>query len=163
MMCDCEQAQQSVHSPGLVEDCENIIYCLIDPDLIDRDTAELKNKAFSKTELRKTALSVVRKPYSSGDEVQSKVIDPQIARSPNRHFCGVFICQVAQIRAIDGNTEQDICVADAGLEEFISHAHLGFCDEVARRSKSVQEAVRSNLVATFQRDGIQNLRETFEN
>lgn len=162
MVCECEQALQSKHSPGLVQDDEEIVYCLIDPDLYDRDTSTLKNKAFSKTALRKTDLSVIRKHHSSSDEVQEKVINPQVARKPHRRFCGVLVCQSANIRAINNSTKQDFCVADAGLEGFASHAHLGFCNALASMSKSAQEAARSNLVAAFQTRGIQGLEVIFE-
>ena len=161
MVCDCERVLQSEHSPGLVRDDEKIVYCLIDPDLISRDTLTLKNKAFSKSELRRTELSVVRKSYSSVGEVRAKVIALQVARNPHRRFCGVLFCRSANIRAVSGITTQDICVADAGLEGFASHAHLGFCEQVAGKSKSVQEAVRSNLVAAFQEGGVQDLEALF--
>lgn len=161
MVCDCEQVVQSQFSPGLVGNDEDIVYCLIDPDLYDRAAGTLKNKAFSKTDLRKTTLSVVRRRYSSDGEVEAKVIEPQVARNPQRQFCGVLVCQSVEIRSINEICEQDICVADAGLEGFESHAHLGFSNEITAKSRSFQEAARSNLVAAFQNRGIIGLETAF--
>ena len=147
--CECEEHRQSVHSPCTVDANEKIIYCLIDPDLVDRGTGELKKKAFSKSVLSRADLSVVRAEYSSEPQVWDCVVSPQLKTNPARTFCGVLIAQASDIRALSSCTVQDVCIADAGLENFESHAHLGFSSEVASRSKSVQEAVRANLIDVF--------------
>lgn len=161
MVCESEQSIQSDHSPCVVADHEDILYCLIDPDLIDTRTGELKNKAFSKSTLRETQLSVVRKPYSSAGEILSKVVEPQLEKIATRTFCGVLVARADEIRAIRSKSPQDVCVVDYGLVGFASHAHLGFCCSIASSSKSVQEAVRSNLVETFRTKGIQILEHVF--
>lgn len=162
MGCPCEQSIQSKVSPGLVKGCEDIVYCLLDPDLFDLSTGKLKNAAFSKTQLRKNRLSCVRKSFSNIAEINNKVINPQISKNPNRRFCGVFVCQSAKIRAINENSEQDICVSDAGLPDFPSHAHLGFSSTIARSNKSIQVAVRANLINAFEARGRQELKSVFE-
>ncbi|SFQ13904.1 hypothetical protein [Tranquillimonas alkanivorans] len=151
--CECEKNQQSAHSPGLVLDEEEIIYCLIHPDLFDAASGELKNKAFSKSILKKSELSVVRKPYSSEADTKANVVDPQVQRNPSRRFCGALTAPTKAIRALAGSSPQDVCVADDGLPGFPAHAHLGFSEEVAAQSKSVLEAVRSNLIDVFNAGG----------
>ncbi|MDF3381956.1 MULTISPECIES: hypothetical protein [unclassified Sulfitobacter] len=151
--CKCEEHRQSAYSPCTVNASEEIVYCLIDPDLIDKGTGELKKKAFSKSVLSKTDLSVVRADYSSEAEIWDCVVTPQLKTNPARIFCGVLVAQASDIRGIADCTIQDVCVADAGLKNFAAHAHLGFSSEVASSNKSVQVAVRANLIDVFNRRG----------
>jgi hypothetical protein len=152
--CACEQQQQSPYSPSSVKDCEVLIYCLIQTDLYDPVRKKLKNMAFSKTKLRETKLSIVRRKFASEDILKEVVISPQLKNDPKREFCGVIIADCREIRCLSNITTRDVCVVDDGMPNFQAHAHLGYSEAVSQQSKSTQVAVRANLIAIFERNGI---------
>lgn len=152
--CECEKSLQSQHSPCVISGDEDIIYCLIDPDLYSAATGKLQKAALSKSKLAKDDISTVRHAYSSEGEIEGQVVAPQLASKPYRRFIGVYICEAETIRGIANESDQDLCIADAGLPDFSSHAALTFRDAVAALPKSKQEAVRSNLVRAFEERGL---------
>ncbi len=60
--CECEETQQSDHSPGVVEHEEPIVFVLTDPLTIEHGSV----KNFSNSELKEKRLSICRSKHSSG-------------------------------------------------------------------------------------------------
>lgn len=157
--CELEKHQQSVYSPSKVGNAECLLYCLVEPDEIEGEI--ITPRAFGKSRLRNGELSVVRKSFSSTVEIEIKVVNPQLARNPERSFRGCLLANVANIREITADGHRAVCVVDDGEVEFASHAHLAFSDSTIRGGKSVQVAVRENLLDVFDRAHVLSLVEAF--
>ena len=158
---------------GTVSDHETIGYVLIHPDHWDRRNNIPASAAFSKSKLKNTDLSIFRRELASCAQIQDMVVDSYVRKayqkpgSDGREFVGILLACVAEIRSLRLHEDQAraICVLDDGYDGFESHGLLGFSDCVRDngrwRSKSVLVAIRANLLATFERRGVLQLRQVF--
>lgn len=133
-----------------MEDHEEILYILLDPDYWTNGC--LTKAAFSKSKLLEKRLSVARKSYSDEAEITRKVVQPHIRRRPERRLVGVLVAQCKQVRQIlmEDSAERAVCVIDDGQRDYQAHAHLGFSDHRPTYwTKNRQQAVRASLVEVF--------------
>jgi hypothetical protein len=90
------------------------------------------------------------------------VIDPQLIGNKERKFIGVIKANCQDIRSIRMSNENTraICVIDDGTENDSAHAHLSFSEKAKISPKNEQQAIRGNLVLTFQQNPV-GLSEIF--
>ena len=152
--CDCEDAQQSQHSPGLVGDAEEVIYALTDPHTIQDGSV----KEFSKSKLKDRDLSICRARHSSVSLITSAVIEPLTKGDGTYH--GVLWALTSEIREIPlGESGVGaFCVADDGLIDDPAHAVIGF-SEARIELRNHRVAARGNLKDLFLRRGPKTLEE----
>lgn len=146
MCCEAELVQQSEHSPGVVQDDENIAYVLVDPDLWASGT--LAAAAFSKSKLS-DGMSVYRPRHCTAEEAVDHIVKPQLHRNPMRALAGCLVASTRNIRALQEKNRRAVCVLDDGEQQFPAHAILKFSEQVQLASNSVKAAVRGNLTIAF--------------
>ena len=154
--CECEDSQQSVHSPGVVANEEPIIFVLTDPLTIEHGSV----KDFSKSELKKKRLSICRSKYSTSEQLKEQVVDVLLVGSSRRTHVGALWAECHEIRAVClGASEVGaFCVIDDGLEDYKAHGVLGYSDaNLSLRNE--REAARGNLKELFVRRGVLSLPE----
>lgn len=158
--CPNELRKQKDESPCIVDNEEPIIYVILDPDHYKNGI--LTNAAFSKSKLKEGSLSVSRANYTTADQLKKSVIDPQLIRNKERKFIGVIRATCNDIRSIRMSNENTraICVIDNGTENDTAHAHLSFSEKAKISPKNEQQAIRGNLILTFQQNPV-GLSEIF--
>lgn len=156
--CARELSKQKELSPCVVDDDEDVVYVLINPDYWDG--LDLKAAAFSKTKLRGHDLSICRARYTSVERARSKIVEPYIESIQTRKEAGGLraVCaDLRQVRHDDVPDKRLVCVLDDGLEGFEGHAVIGFACAVGDSSfwtRSRQVAVRQDIVKQFSKNGI---------
>jgi len=171
--CECEEFQQSAnHSLGSVANHEAILLVGVDPRNC-RD-GELKASAIDERKLKKAAQSVIRRDFSSEEEVNREVVTKATACGRNFVQFG-FVTVAFNIRQLTDESGVGLfCVIDDGIandaQTFPSHAVLAFADVVRRDAQfwssrsgegvSAKQAALANLVETFQQ-GRQPLTDVF--
>jgi hypothetical protein len=152
--CDCEDSQQSAHSPGVVLNAEEVIYALTDPHTIKDGSV----KEFSKSKLKSRDLSICRAQHSSATLIAKAVIEP-LTRGGNSYH-GTLWALTSEIRelALGESGVGAFCVADDGLAHDSAHAVLGF-SEARIELRNHREAARGNLKELFLRRGVQELEQ----
>lgn len=173
MECICvkEKAPQHDRSPGVVADDEDVLLVLLNPD--QWKDGNFTSAAFRKDWLQKGQLSVCRVKYASQEIVQRFIVDPQIARKPERSLVGGAVAKTGTIRAIqccDGQTRM-YCVVDDPVffddenksdqcalsdDGFLGHAHLGFSEPTSEKGfwkGNCRAAALAELTDAFQARG----------
>jgi hypothetical protein len=157
--CECEEIQQSPHSPGVVLPGEGIVYVLIDPIDIDKITLAAAAAVMPSKQLTERRLSVSRAMHSTREIVQREVIDRRLADKPDRTFVGCWSVLCQTIRELTDDVGRTICVIDDGLPNNPGHAHLGFSAAVAAAGPSIKTAAKGNLVKAFTANGVLSLEQ----
>lgn len=157
--CPKEKKKQSKHSPSVVADSEELVFALLEP--YNFQHSEILNKAFSRTELRETRVSVSRKDHTNRLCLQEEVIDALIKKDPKRKFVGTLTSLCKAVRNLKSeDNKRAFCVIDDGTEENPGHAHIGFAHEMR---KSLQTQNRENLLNEFDSKNIKTLDQTYPN
>lgn len=137
-VCPAERTQQSTHSPGIVEDTENLGRIIIAPEHVDTATGELKPGAFRIDDLKTRGLSLVRLEHASEQQIQDRA-DQLAARREESSFEGLAVGSTKQVRSFrDNEDRQFLCVIDDGEENFPAHA-------MARRSADQSDGALRRL------------------
>lgn len=154
--CPREATQQSEWSPSVVNDDEDVVLVLLDPD--QWQEGALTQSAFPMDRLKTGTVSLVRREHSSSNEVQEQVVTPQLTRNPNRKLVGGLAVVCSEVRALLTNADQvkALCVVDDGREDFRAHSVMGFSEATKIEkfwSRNARAAVRGNLMTLFENSG----------
>jgi hypothetical protein len=141
--CPRELAQQSPHSPGVVQDAETLLYVLREPKYYEAGTLTIA--AFTKGELQETQVSVCRRDITTYEVIQAHIAQPFLAGAPGRSVTHglIALCQAVRAILIYGTQAKAFCVHDDGLDGFPGHTVIGFSDET--RVAGFWEAVNNRL------------------
>lgn len=143
--CPEELCQQSKHSPGIVENEEDIARIVIAPEHIDTATRELKPGAFRIQHL-KGGLSLVRMQHADQQSVESRAV-ALAERRDELTVEGLGITVACEIRSLrDEEERQALCVLDDGEEDFPAHA---MAIRSADQSDSSLRKLRGELIDMF--------------
>jgi hypothetical protein len=160
--CECEGQQQSVHSPGIVQAGEGIVYCLVYPvDSSDPVTFVQANEIMPRKFLVAGTLSVARAMHTTRETFQREVVSARTAKE-GRKFMGCWSvdCQVLR-ELLDGQGTRAICVVDAGYETCPGHAHLAFSHALVAAGKNAQQAAKGDMIQAFRLAGELPIEECF--
>ncbi len=166
--CPEEQNKQKAESPDIVGGDEPIVYVLIQPVSANvHPTSGIPLAYFKNDRLKSGQLSVCRGLYSSYEELQQKVVRPQLSSDPSRKHAGyvwALCCEVRSIMAAPQNPDKEptqrsdvgaFCVIDDGLTGFHAHARMGYCAPGADFwSKNDRTKARGDLSIVFDARGI---------
>jgi len=160
--CECEGQQQSVHSPGIIQAGEGIVYCLVHPvESSDPVTFVQANEIMPRKFLKEGTLSVARAMYTTRETFQREVVNARTAKE-GRTFMGCWSVKCQMLRdLVDGQGTRTICVVDAGYEHYPGHAHLAFSQALVAASKNAQQAAKGDLIKAFRLAGELSLEECF--
>jgi hypothetical protein len=120
--CPEEHRQQSEHSPGVVDDLEDLGRIVIAPEHINRDSGELTPGAFPIRDLKHRGLSLIRLVHATQEEIETRAAE-LASRRHERSVEGLGTSIAWEIRSLrDEEHRQALCVLDDGEEAFPSHA-----------------------------------------
>jgi len=148
--CPCEATKQSKHSPAKVSNRETLLYVLIAPHNYEQN--DISARAFSRSELTDSQVSVSRKKYTPKEVLQKEVIDILLQKDPRRKFMGVLRADCGKVRSLKTDEIQNrrvFCVIDDGTPKNTGHAHLGFSEVTKQLNKNHKTAYRANLIRIF--------------
>ena len=148
--CPSEASKQSKDSPSTISNGENLLHILVEPH--NYEVNGLTKRAFSRSELRKSQVSLSRKSYTTEEILKKEVINPLLKRDSKRKFIGLLQADCGEVRSLktdDSTRKRAFCVIDDGLPSNIGHAHLGFSEIAKQRPKNQQTAYRANLILVF--------------
>ena len=144
--CPEELCQQSEHSPGVVENEEDIARIVIAPEHIDAATRELKPGAFRIQHLKDRGLSLVRMQHADQQSVESRAA-ALAERRIGTTVEGLGVTLANNIRSLrDDEERQALCVLDDGDEDFPPHA---IAIRSADQSDSSLRKLRGDLIDLF--------------
>jgi hypothetical protein len=148
--CVNEQSSVSQHSPGVVQNDEELTRMIFSPIHIDKDTGQLTQLAF--LDAVDKGLSVNRTLHTSLKELEQKaslIIANAQQRGRARHLVGLAKTKCENIRAIITNdSKQAFCVYDTATSQDQSHADI--CQAVVGKSQGNE--VREELRKLFSVD-----------
>jgi len=148
--CPAEASKQSEHSPSKVGNSETLLYVLIEPH--NYEANGISARAFSRTELKNSQVSISRKNHIPRDILQKEVIDILLEKDQRRKFMGVLQAKCLKIRQLkteEPKSRRAFCVIDDGTLKNVGHTHLGFSHTARQQTKSQWTAYRENLTLLF--------------
>ena len=148
--CPCEATKQSKHSPGKVSNSETLLYVLIEPHNYQQN--DISARAFSRSELTDSQVSVGRKQHTPKEILQKEVIDVLLQKDPRRNAIGVLQADCREVRKLktdEPKNKRVFCVIDDGTLKNPGHAHLGFSEVTKHHPKNHKTAHRANLIRLF--------------
>ena len=148
--CPSEDTKQSQFSPSRVSNKEILLYVLIEPHNYAQNG--LIPRAFSRSELTSSDVSVSRRTHTSRTVLQNNVIDILLSKDQRRNFVGILKAKCGKLRALktrEHKNKRALCVVDDGTRENIGHAQLGFSETAKHQQKNFKTAYRANLISLF--------------
>jgi len=148
--CPCESTKQSKSSPSKVSNSETLLYVLIEPHNYEENG--ISARAFSRSELAKSQVSVSRKNYTTPKILKEEVIDALLQKDQRRKFTGILQAKCLEVRKLktdEPKNKRVFCVLDDGTPKNIGHAHVGFSEITKQQTKSYWTAYRENLILLF--------------
>ena len=145
-----ENENTSVHSRGIVIDCEELARNIFSPIHVDEKTGELTPFAFD--DVLNKGLSVIRLSYLNPADVvlngkQKLTYDHSIGKT-ERQYLGYITARASYIRMyIDENSnKRALAIYDTAMEDLVAHADI--C-RIIRLSKTQKTQIRNYLRSEF--------------
>lgn len=120
----CEQCKVSDHSPGPVENHEQIVFMTVHPNHYDDQTGVLSPIAFE--QLTRNDLSVLRHAHAKSEEYQSvrSMLKNGGSNATNRAVDKCCVVPVEEVRGATDVNGRILGVYDTALPDIPSHASL---------------------------------------
>lgn len=137
--CIEERHQQSLHSPGIIGDEENLARFVSRSEHIGPD-GELAPTAFPTQDFlepHRGGLSLARLRHMSGEEVRQRA-EASAGGTIDRPIKDMAVAETRAIRAIRSKGARLFCVVDDGQPNFRAHAAARLADHQSANKSSVR-------------------------